>query len=75
MFSDTNCIINDMLAVKMFKQTDLESLKCTTFIISEKYYYFLFVDFQSQAWHRGVNIPDILHTIDFIINTITFNME
>ena len=39
-------------------QTNPESLKCTPFILSEKYYYSLFVDFKYEAWHRGVNIPD-----------------
>ena len=47
-----------MLTIRMFKLTDLESLKCTPFILSEKYYYSLFVDFQYESWHLGVNFPD-----------------
>ena len=66
MFSDTYCI-NDMLTVR----SDPESLKCTPFILSEKYYYYSFVDFQYQAWHGGVNIPDRkYYTFKCEINTI-----
>ena len=47
-----------MLTVGMFKPDCSRISQMHTLYTLKIYHYSLFVDFQYQAWHRGMNIPD-----------------